>query len=75
MSEAAQALVFILLSKSVARSGSLTFVRCIANFALCGSLEKSIFQEFLEAAQTIGFITLVLSEAYFARFRLVRCVA
>ena len=75
MSEAAQALVFILLSKSVARSGSLRFVRCIANLALCGSLEESIFQEFLEAAQTIGFITLVLSEAYFARFRLVRCVA
>ena len=64
-----------MLSVSVAYSASLRRVRCIANFALCGSLEKSIFQEFLEAAQTIGFITLVLSEAYFARFRLVRCLA
>ena len=45
------------------------------DFALCGSLEKSIFQEFLEAAQTIGFITLVMSLVYFVRFRLVRCVA
>ena len=41
---------------SVACSASLKFVQCMANFALCVSLEKSIFQELLETAQTIGFI-------------------
>ena len=43
-----------------------------------GSLEKSIFQELLKTAQTIGFImlsVLTVSVAYSARFGLVRCVA
>ena len=39
------------------------------------SLEKSIFQELLKTAQTIGFIMLSVSVAYSARFGLVRCVA
>ena len=44
-------------------------------FALCWSPEKSIIQELLEAAQTIGLIMLAVSVAYSSRFRLVRCVA
>ena len=56
------------LSVSVACSASFKFVQCIANFALCASLEKSIFQELLETAQTIGFITLVVPQAYSAGF-------
>ena len=60
---------------SVACSASFKFVQCIANFALCVSLEKSIFQKLLETAQTIGFIMLSVSVAYSARFGLVRCVA
>ena len=36
---------------------------------------KVDFQELLETAQTIGFMMIVVSVAYSARFRFVRCVA
>ena len=47
----------------------------MANFAFCVSLEKSIFQELLETAQTIGFIMIVVSVTSSAGFRLIGCVA
>ena len=73
--ETAQVIRFIMLSVSLACSARLWCVQSIENFALPGSLEKSIFQKLLETPQTIGFITLVMSLVYFVRFRLVRCVA
>ena len=45
--ETAQAIAFIMLLVSVAYSASLRRVPCIANFALCASVEKLIFQELL----------------------------
>ena len=45
--ETAQAIAFIMHLVSVAYSARLRHVPCIANFALCASVEKSIFQELL----------------------------
>ena len=50
-------------------------MRCVATFLHCGSLEKSIFQEFLEIVQAIGFIMLSVSKAYSASLRCVRFLA
>ena len=52
-----------MLSVSKAYSTSLRCVRFLANFAFCGLLEKSIFQELPDTTQTIGFIILVVSVA------------
>ena len=48
--ETAQAILFVMLSVSVAYSAS---VRCVALFVLCESQQKSNFQELLETPQTI----------------------